>query len=162
MVWAPRGGEPAFKQPHYGREGSLENDFTMHKQITRALHILRKMKTLNYEDEKLPQVQISECYRYIKPTDQEWWRANLGVFTDEFTPCNLIKSQRIFPFSDATDYLLEKSYCPPGTTQFYIMTNRKDKDCLIRPYPDRRRSEKAPEEPQRERVHDEKLPTSRR
>ncbi|KAJ5438789.1 uncharacterized protein N7458_009787 [Penicillium daleae] len=51
------------------------------------------MKTLNYEDEKLPQVQISECYRYIKPTDQEWWRANLGMFPDEFTPCNLIKTK---------------------------------------------------------------------
>ena len=74
------------------------------------------MKALNYEDEKLPQVQISECYGYIKPTNQEWGRANLGMFVDEFIPCNMIKSQRIFPFADATKILLAKNYCPPSIT----------------------------------------------
>ncbi|KAJ5368351.1 Protein of unknown function DUF3669 zinc finger protein [Penicillium cataractarum] len=141
-VWAPRGGEPAFKQGHRGREGSLENDFRMHKLIIRTLHILRKMKSLNFEDEKLPQVQISECHHYIKATDEEWWKANIKMFPDGFIPCNLIRSERIFPFADATKYLLMKNYCPPEITEFHMTTNKKDKDCLIRPYLGRRRSQK--------------------
>ncbi|OOQ82178.1 hypothetical protein PEBR_41929 [Penicillium brasilianum] len=133
-VWAPRGGEPAFKQEHRGREGSLENDFKMHKQVIRTLHILRKMKALNFEDDQSPQVQISECHRFIRPTDDEWWKANLKMFPNGLLPCNLIRSERIFPFADATKYLLVKNYCSPGITEFHMMTNKQDKDCLIRPY----------------------------
>lgn len=44
------------------------------------------MKALNFEDDKLPQVQISECPRYIKPTDVEWWKANIKLFPDGFIP----------------------------------------------------------------------------
>ncbi|KGO43443.1 Protein of unknown function DUF3669, zinc finger protein [Penicillium expansum] len=130
-VWAAETG-PAFKREDGGPDRSLINDFEMHHRVIQSL---QKITTLQLK------IQIPACYSFIKATDQQWWSANHQEFPQGCTtPCNMIQSQRIPPFSDTTRRLLIKKYCPPKFVQ-EIIASKPNKDCLVRPYLGRRRTE---------------------
>ncbi|KAJ5705910.1 hypothetical protein N7536_001599 [Penicillium majusculum] len=132
-VWASE-TSPAFKREDGGPHRSLINDFEMHNRVTQTL---QKILTLQL------QIQIPTCYGFIKATDQKWWSVNHRTFSPGYTtPCNMIQSQRIPPFPDTTRRLLIKNYCPPTLVQETIASG-PNKDCLVRPYLGRRRTQKS-------------------
>ncbi|CAG8937269.1 unnamed protein product [Penicillium salamii] len=130
-VWAASTG-PAFKREDGGPARSLRNDFEMHQRVLQGFQ-----KSL-----LLPQITIPTCYDFISSTDHEWWSVNQQKFLPGYTPCNVIMSQRIPPFTEPTRRLLIENYCPPKIQQ-QIINSEPDKDCLIRPYLGRRRTQRA-------------------
>lgn len=131
-VWASETG-PAFKREDGGPDRSLINDFEMHNRVIQSL---QKIPTLEL------QIQIPSCYGFIKATDQKWWSAKHRKFPPGYTtPCNMVQSQRIPPFPGTTRRLLIKNYCPPNLVQ-EIIASGPNKDCLVRPYLGRRRTQK--------------------
>lgn len=59
---------------------------------------------------------------------------NQRIFPPGYTPCNIIRSQRIHPFTENIRRLLVDKYCPPKIAQ-QIMSSKPDKDSsLVRPY----------------------------
>ncbi|EKV10735.1 hypothetical protein PDIG_24170 [Penicillium digitatum PHI26] len=131
-VWASEAGS-AFKREDGGPDRSLRNDFEMHH---RTIQSFQKIHTLQIK------VQIPACYDFITITDQKWWSVNHRKFPPGYTsPCNMIQSQRIPPFSDAIRQLIIKKYCPPKIIR-EITASDPNKDCLVRPYLGRRRTRK--------------------
>lgn len=131
-VWASETG-PAFKREDGGPDRSLINDFEMHRRVIQSF---QKISTLQL------QIQIPACYDFIELTDQKWWSVNHRKFPPGYTtPCNMIKSQRIPPFSDTVRRLLIRKYCPPKIIK-EIIASDPNKDCLVRPYLGRRRTRK--------------------
>ncbi|KAK9860817.1 hypothetical protein MYU51_006113 [Penicillium brevicompactum] len=130
-VWAaPRG--PALKREDGGPARSLRNDFEMHQRVLQSFQepiLLR------------PRIQIPACYDFIKSSDHTWWSENQRRFPPGYTPCNVILSQRIPPFPETTRRLLIGSYCPQKIKS-QILNSEPDKDCLIRPYLGRRRTQR--------------------
>lgn len=130
-VWASEKG-PAYKREDGGPERSLQNDFKMHQ---RALQSLRKIPTIR--------IRIPACYAFIEAEDSKWWSENNQTFPPGFrTPCNLIQSQRIAPFSESVRILLISTYCPPKLAP-EIMASEPNKDCLARLYLGRRRIQRS-------------------
>lgn len=130
-VWATSTG-PAFKREDGGPARSLRNDFEMHQRVLQSFHESAQLRL---------QIQIPACYDFIKATDRTWWSVNQPRFPPGYTPCNVIVSQRIPPVPEATRRLLVRNYCPPKLAQ-RILDSEPDKDCLIRPYLGRRRTQK--------------------
>lgn len=130
-VWATSTG-PAFKREDGGPARSLRNDFEMHQRVLQSFQESTQLRL---------QIQIPACYDFIKPTDQEWWSVYEHKFPPGYTPCNIVLSQRIPPFSEPTRRLLVSNFCPPKIAQ-QILNSEPDKDCLIRPYLGRRRTQK--------------------
>lgn len=132
-VWAASETGPAFKREDGGPDRSLINDFEMHHRVIQSF---RALPALQF------QAQIPACYGFIEATDQKWWFVNHQKFPPGYTtPCNMIQSQRIPPFPDTTRRLLIKNYCPPNLVQ-EIIASGPNKDCLVRPYLGRRRTQK--------------------
>lgn len=126
-VWASERG-PAHKREDGGPDRSLLNDFNMHQKVLRGL---QKVPTI--------EIRVAACYAFIEAQNSEWWSANNEKFPeDSREPCNLIKSQRIPPFSESVRHLLIENYCPENL-QSEIIESMPNKDCLIRPYLGRRR-----------------------
>lgn len=118
-----------FKREDGVSDRSLRNDFEMHRRILRSS---RKLSSL--------QIQIPACDHFIPAENLTWWRENHQKFPPDYrAPCNLIQSQRIPPFSEATRQLLIQSFCPRGLVS-EISASVSNKDCLIRPYLGRRRT----------------------
>lgn len=130
-VWAASTG-PAFKREDGGPARSLRHDFEMHQRVLQSFH----KSTLQ------PQITIPACHDFIDSTDHEWWSVNQQKFPPGYTPCNIILSQRIPPFPETTRQLLISNYCPPKIEQ-QILISEPDKDCLIRPYLGRRRTQRS-------------------
>ncbi|CAG8242443.1 unnamed protein product [Penicillium salamii] len=130
-VWASSTG-PAFKREDDGLVRSLRNDFKMHQRVLQGFQksILR------------PRIILPACYDFINSTDHEWWSVNQQKFPPGYTPCNIILSQRIPPFTEPKSRLLIEKYCPPKIRQ-QILNSEPDKDCLIRPYLGRRRTQRS-------------------
>mgnify|MGYP002718709102 FL=1 len=130
-VWAASTG-PAFKREDGGPTRSLRNDFEMHQRVLQSFQESIQLR---------PQVQIPACYDFIKSTDHTWWSVNQRNFPLGYTPCNIIISQRIPPFPETTRQLLISNYCPTKMTP-QILKSEPDKDCLVRPYLGRRRTQR--------------------
>lgn len=130
-VWAASTG-PAFKREDGGPARSLRNDFEMHQRVLQSFQGSIQLGL---------QIQIPACYDFIKSTDHMWWSVNQRKFPQGYTPCNIIISQRIPPFPETTRRLLISNYCPAKITR-QILDSEPDKDCLIRPYLGRRRTQR--------------------
>ena len=128
-VWARGSDTWVLKREDGGPERSLQNDFDMHQ---RALSSVKDRA-----------IQIPQCYQLIPPTDTEWWNDNLPSFPKGYSPCNTIQSQRIPPFPKTVRAFLVERYCPPEL-RGHIMSSDTNKDCLIRPYLGRRRTQQTP------------------
>ncbi|CAG8403721.1 unnamed protein product [Penicillium salamii] len=130
-VWAASTG-PAFKREDGGPARSLRNDFEMHRRVHQGFQksFLR------------PQTTIPACYDFIDSIDVEWWSVNQQKFPPGYTPCNVLLSQRIPPFTELIRRLLIDTYRSPNIRQ-QIINSESDKDCLIRPYLGRRRTQRA-------------------
>lgn len=137
-VWAASEKGPAYKREDGGPDRSLRNDFEMHHRV---LQSFQEFADLSESPQIRLQIQIPACYDFIKATDQKWWSVNLRKFPPGYMPCNIILSQRIPPFSETIRRLLISNYCPPKIAQ-QIITSEPNKDCLIRPYLGRRRTQK--------------------
>lgn len=137
-VWARGSDTSAFKREDGGPERSLKNDFDMHQKVLSSfqLHTAQAIKTKNLT------IQIPKCCRFIPPTDTEWWNENLPSFPKGHSPCNTIQSQRIPPFPETVRAFLVEKYCPLEL-RGHIMSSDTNKDCLIRPYLGRRRTQQA-------------------
>lgn len=135
-VWAASKKGHAFKREDGGPDRSLKNDFGMQHRVLQAF---QKFTNSNASPQIHLQIQIPACYDFIKVTDQNWWSLNQRKFPPGYTPCNMIQSQRIPPFSEATRQLLITKYCPTNIVQ-QILISEPNKDCLIRPYLGRRRN----------------------
>jgi len=113
-VWAASEGGCALKREDGGPDRSLRNDFEMHNRI------IQSFQKLAYSDESPKinlRIQIPDCYEFIRATDQKWWSTNQRRFPPGYTPCNIIQSERIPPFSEAIRQVLISNYCPSKITQ---------------------------------------------
>lgn len=125
---------PAYKREDGGPGRSLRIDFEMHQLVLQS-----------FQQESLPlrpRIQIPACYNFIQSTDDVWWSGNRQRFPRGHTPCNIILSQRIPPFPETTRQLLISKYCPPTITR-QILDSEPDRDCLIRLYLGRRRTQRS-------------------
>lgn len=134
-VWAASENGPVYKREDGGPGRSLKNDFEMHCRIIQSFLLFKETHPNN-----LP-IKVSIPHRFIKATDQGWWSTNQQKFPPGHTPCNMIHSQRIPPFSQNIRQVLIDNYCPPKIVS-KIITSQPDKDCLIRPYLGRRRTKR--------------------
>ncbi|PYH91821.1 hypothetical protein BO71DRAFT_401056 [Aspergillus ellipticus CBS 707.79] len=143
-VWATDEG-PALKREDGGM-GSLVNDYIMHQRVLYSFTQLSQLKrrkhpTKKERDDTCPQIRIPECHRFMT-ADNPWWKENLSRFPDRhLLPCSVLESQRIPPFPDKTRELIVERYCHP-TIREQILACVANKDCLIRPYLGRRRTQK--------------------
>ncbi|KAI2791645.1 hypothetical protein POX_c04511 [Penicillium oxalicum] len=137
-VWAASTG-PAFKREDGGPGRSLKNDWDMHRKVLQSFEASKSLCL---------RTRVPACYDFIKSNDSTWWSANQGKFPSGYTPCNILVSQRIPPFSDKTRALLIQEYCPKSIMP-RILASEPDKDCLIRPYLGRRRFRKSSSAPTR-------------
>ncbi|OJJ76628.1 hypothetical protein ASPBRDRAFT_52199 [Aspergillus brasiliensis CBS 101740] len=133
-VWALSEDGQAIKREDGGPDRSLVNEFAMHQRILQSFCRLTDLKRRYSFRQTLPQVQVSQCHRFIAPSDR-WWTENLPLFPSQHSPCNAIISDRIPPFPAQTRELLVKRYCDPKI-QTEILTSAANNDCLIRPYLD--------------------------
>lgn len=133
-VWAPTEGVSiALKREDGGPGRSLLNDFVMHQRVLKSLTQLTELKSTN-----LPLVQVPHCHRYIEADDQEWWGKNLTRFPQGYSPCNILHSERIPPFSrNIREFIIDK-YCPISLAT-EIKASDTNQDCLVRPYLGRQR-----------------------
>lgn len=140
-VWAASEKGPAFKREDGGPGRSLKSDFDMHQRVLQSFQELLHLRG-NAEAEKyLPHAaQAPACHGFISAENQSWWAMNLRRFPSDHTPCNIIQSQRIPPFPESIRRFLIDKYCPAGRAG-QILTSNADKDCLIRPYLGRRRTQ---------------------
>ncbi|GKZ38897.1 hypothetical protein AbraIFM66950_011446 [Aspergillus brasiliensis] len=139
-VWALSEDGQAIKREDGGPDRSLVNDFAMHQRILQSFSRLTDLKRRSSFRQTLPQVRVSQCHRFIAPSDR-WWTENLPLFPSQHSPCNAIISDRIPPFPTQTRELLVKRYCDPKI-QIEILTSAANNDCLIRPYLGRRRTQR--------------------
>ncbi|PWY89633.1 hypothetical protein BO94DRAFT_534407 [Aspergillus sclerotioniger CBS 115572] len=115
----------------------------MHQRAFDSFSQLSNLKTQEsntYQTNTFPQVQIPKCHRFITPSDP-WWTKNLSLFPSQYSPCNVIVSERIPPFPETSRELLVERYCNPKI-QTEILKSANNKDCLIRPYLGRRRTQR--------------------
>lgn len=130
-VWASGQG-PAFKREDGGIHRSLKNDYEMHRRVIQCL-------------QKIPpalhmEIRVPDCYAFVAAEDRKWWNTNYGIFPPQFqAPCDIIQAQRIPPFERKVRELLVEKYCPPHLRQ-EILSSEPNKDCLVRPYLGRRRT----------------------
>src|SRR5436190_20106741 len=122
----------AFKREDGGSWRSLANDFEMHNRVLGSLRQLANLKAAG-----LLQIQVPQCFRFITANDG-WWIESLGKFPQEYSPCNIIQSERIPHVGQHIRELLIDMFCPPSLVA-EIKASSANKDCLIRPYLGRRR-----------------------
>ncbi|KAJ6021508.1 zinc finger protein [Penicillium herquei] len=134
-VWAASEEGHAYKREDGGPDRSLENDFEMHNQILKSV----KKFSNCYKTQNDLHIYIPACYNFISATEQAWWSTNLSRFPSGYTPCNILKSQRIPPFSQVVRQILIDNFRPPNIAK-QITISKPDKDCLVRPYLGRRRT----------------------
>ena len=142
-VWALPEDHLAFKREDGGPDRSLANDYTMHQRVYDSFSQLSDFKNQESNTSQMkisPQVQIPKCHRFMTPSDP-WWMANLSLFPSQYSPCNVIVSERIPAFSEMTRELLVERYCSPKI-ETEILKSSTNKDCLIRPYLGRRRTQR--------------------
>jgi Zinc finger protein len=128
----------AFKREDGGPGRSLLNDYYMHNQV---LQCLNQLNAPDFQAISSLQIQVPQCHQFIGQ-DDEWWKKNLARFPANYSPCNILQSQRI-PFvpKPIREILIDK-YCPSSLIP-EIKASDTNKDCLIRPYLGRRRVMKA-------------------
>ncbi|KAI9373469.1 zinc finger protein-domain-containing protein [Aspergillus egyptiacus] len=134
-VWASTEQGSAFKREDGGHSRSLINDYNMHGRIFSSAAQYFSTRPSH------PHIQIPRCYELITPT-HDWWASNLSRFPDGYQPCNTIHAQRIPTVSEATRRLLVERYCPTQLVS-EILDSDTNRDCLIRPYLGRRRTQTA-------------------
>ncbi|OJZ91584.1 hypothetical protein ASPFODRAFT_38690 [Aspergillus luchuensis CBS 106.47] len=139
-VWALSEDGQAIKREDGGPDRSLANDYAMHQRILQSFTRLTDIKRRSGIHQTFPQVWISPCRHFISPNDQ-WWTKNLPLFPSQYSPCNAIVSDRIRPFAEQIRKLVVNKYCNPAI-QTEILTSAANRDCLIRPYLGRRRTQK--------------------
>lgn len=140
-VWTLAEVGLAIKREDGGPDRSLANDYAMNQRVLRCLSRLTDIKSrrsINYQ--AFPQVRVSQCHRFIPPSDR-WWSENLPLFPSQHSPCNAIVSDRIPPFPEQTRELIVNKYFNPKI-QMEILTTAANRDCLIRPYLGRRRTQR--------------------
>ncbi|KAL3418821.1 hypothetical protein PVAG01_09042 [Phlyctema vagabunda] len=116
----------AIKREDGGPGRSLRNDYIMHQKIRAAMDTACR-------------VYLPVCYEYVHADDSNWWTEHLPAFPEDYqVPCNVLVSDRIPPFSEATRNKLVDLYCPTSLKPS-IKLSEPDRDCLIRPYLGRRR-----------------------
>lgn len=121
----------------------------MHQCVLNNMNCLSKIKAMHGTDKQPgqlnnpPQITVPECYRLIRPSDQDWWSENLQRFPRNFKACNALQSQRVPPFSEATRELLIDKYCPPEI-KAEVSRSIKNRACIIRVYLGRRRIRQEP------------------
>ncbi|RAH59512.1 hypothetical protein BO85DRAFT_393056 [Aspergillus piperis CBS 112811] len=140
-VWA-QGNGPAIKRENGGPERSLPNDYVMHQRALDSIERLNEIKA-GRDSGSLAnryQVHIPKCHRFLTANDP-WWNDNIRMFPNNYEPCNAIISDHIPPFPEEVRKLLVKRYCHPKL-QEEILGSVANKDCLIRPYLGRRRTQR--------------------
>lgn len=141
-VWAAADHGSAFKREDGGPDRSIINDYNMHRRI----HSCMKQEKGYIEEECsrdptafVSRIQVPACYDLLVPTCT-WWNDNLGLFPHGYQPCNMIHAQRISPVSEKARKLLIETYCPPQLVS-EISSSETNRDCLLRPYLGRRRTQ---------------------
>lgn len=124
----------ALKREDGGPGRSLANDHFMHK------HILTCLDQLNHNApvSSIQRVQVPHCFRFIEAANSAWWNENLSKFPEGYSPCNILQSERIPPFSRLIRERLIANYCPAALAD-EIKASRSNQSCLVRPYLGRRR-----------------------
>ncbi|KAN0079086.1 Zinc finger domain containing protein [Elaphomyces granulatus] len=121
----------AFKREDGGPGRSLLNDYDMHNQVLKCLN---QLNSLEFQ----LQIQVPQCHRFIAEKDEEWWKENLTRFPANYSPCNILQSQRIPSVPKPIREILIDKYCPSSLMP-EIKASDTNRDCLIRPYLGRRR-----------------------
>lgn len=115
--------DDAFKREDGGPGRSLQKEFKMHGIIQNAIE----------QYNKATPISIPRCHQFIDPDDAWWGAGNLEKFPDGYSPCNIIRSDRIPPVGQPTRELLIEKFCPPPLIS-ELKASEVNKDCLIRPY----------------------------
>ncbi|KAJ5473113.1 hypothetical protein N7475_002679 [Penicillium sp. IBT 31633x] len=134
-VWAVSERGPVFNREDGGPGRLLRNEIEMHHRIIQSF-----LKFKEARQDRL-RINVSTPYKFIKATDQNWWVINRQLFPPGYTPCNMICSERIPPFSQTIRQVFITNYRPSKVAPT-IINSEPDKDCLIRLYLGRRRTQK--------------------
>lgn len=135
-VWAPaeEDNSYALKREDGGPGRSLANDRDMHRRILTSLDLIDRTDL----EPSFPQVLVPRFLQYIGPANSLWWSENLRRFPPEFSPCNVLQSERIPPLPQMIRERLIDKYCPISLRDAVKATSA-NKCCLVRPYIGRRR-----------------------
>ena len=114
------------KREDGGPGRSVKKEYEIHKRVLRSL--------ANF---KSPKIHVTECRALITRENNYWWDEQLTRFPEGYSPCNVLVSERIAPFTKAVREKLIDTYCPPSSREL-IKSNLADTDCLIRVYLGRR------------------------
>ncbi|KAI6084730.1 zinc finger protein-domain-containing protein [Hypoxylon rubiginosum] len=126
-----RGRKPtAIKREYSGHGRSLLDDYKIHQTLLESYALCpSELKTF----------KIPECYDFVE-RDYKGWETTkiLRRFPDGYSPCNILITQRIPPFTPDVRKALIDEYCPPDLAE-NAKTDPNNDHCLIRPYLGRRK-----------------------
>ncbi|KAJ5722759.1 hypothetical protein N7488_000794 [Penicillium malachiteum] len=130
-VWAASDEGHAYKREDCGPDRSLKNDFEMHTQILQGV---KKFSDF-YKTQSELHIHVLACYNFINPTEQTWWSTNLSRFPSGYTPCNILQSQRIPPFSQVVRQILIDNFSPLKLAQKITISepDRLPSEAISRP-----------------------------
>jgi hypothetical protein len=114
------------KREDGGPGRSVKKEYKMQKRVLASLATF-----------KSSQLHVPAARALITPENDQWWDERLSRFPEDYSPCNVLVSERILPFSKAVRERLIDTYCPPPSREL-IKSNQADTDCLIRVYLGRR------------------------
>lgn len=132
-VWAPdrKGPSIAMKREDGGPYRSVAQDSAMHIQIEHSLNYAQTTLGL------ATKVRIPHHHALISTEDSAWWSSRASRFPPGYEHCNTLLTERILPLQREARAKLIDIFCHEETKES-VRQNRKDEDCLIRPYIGRR------------------------
>ncbi|KAI1402422.1 zinc finger protein-domain-containing protein [Hypoxylon fuscum] len=120
----------AIKREDGGPGRSLLNDYEIHQTV---------LESYTRCPIQLKSFLIPKCHDFIKGSYKGWETTNiLARFPQGYSPCNILITQRIPPFSQDVRNAIIDQYCPPSLVD-NIKADTNNDDCLIRPYLGRRK-----------------------
>lgn len=123
-TWAPKGDGPTFKFGDDKTDRSLENEFKMHERVIESFQSLPTF----------PRIQVPDCYNLVTAADKDWWNRIIKRLPTLRMPGNCVLTERVLPFPKDIMRLLIHSYGPQEIPPNSFLLNKKNKECLIKPY----------------------------
>lgn len=118
-------GPVAIKREEGGTGRSLYNDFETHQ------HLLDTLEKCPLE---LQSFLIPLCFDFVSRRYAGWKSTRfLGRFPQGYSPCNILISERIPAVPQDVRHMLVDRLCPKRLIDA-IKADKKNEDCLIRPY----------------------------
>ncbi|KJY00575.1 hypothetical protein TI39_contig323g00044 [Zymoseptoria brevis] len=139
IVYALQGTDFVLKIPKQGKADELFEDVKMHKTIEEAFESLRFRVR--------PDINIPRFGEWIHPSNQQFWKGHLSSFPPGTKETYGLLSARIFPLPEPVRTAIFKAFAPAtmtksSTQMAALLTESKNKDCLVRMYLGRRAERK--------------------